>query len=332
MGKKQFYSIEEASAKLGKSADDLKGLVRDGTLREFRDAGKVFFKAEDIDKLAAKALPTPADDTGEILLEAVGEPEEPGSGGSGTGVPPLVEKSGGTSIIGLEPLGDENEGSRGPGGSRGPDASGSRGPGKKKGDTVITASGIGVFDEDELEIADPMAKTQITSGPVEDQISLEGAGSGSGLLDLAREADDTALGADLLDEIYPGEDVNAPAPTPAAQKTATPPAADAEGSGAEEAPIEETSAGEAIPAVVFVQAGDPAEGMMTGLLVSAMLMLTLGGLVVGGLLQGFVPPFGKLLSDGVNFYYFLGGAVGVAGLSLGAGWFIGRSLAAPRRR
>jgi hypothetical protein len=35
-------------------------------------------------------------------------------------------------------------------------------------------------------------------------VNLEGTGSGSGLLDLTRESDDTSLGAELLDEITPG--------------------------------------------------------------------------------------------------------------------------------
>jgi hypothetical protein len=34
-------------------------------------------------------------------------------------------------------------------------------------------------------------------------VNLEGVGSGSGLLDLTRESDDTSLGAELLDEIAP---------------------------------------------------------------------------------------------------------------------------------
>jgi hypothetical protein len=324
MGKKQFYSIEEASAKLSKTADELKALVRDGTLREFRDAGKVFFKSEDVEKLAAKALPPASDDTGDILLEAVGD-EGGGSGGS-TNVPALIESSGGTSIIGLEPIGDEDES----GGTKSGSRAGSRGPGKKKGDTVITASGIGVFDQDELEIdADPMAKTQITSGAVEDQISLEGAGSGSGLLDLAREADDTALGADLLDEIYPGEEVAA---APAAQKTATPSRAPAEDTATEaEAAIEEPP-GEAIAPVVIASAGDPGEGMMTGLLVAAMLLLALGATVTGGLVQGFMPDFARLLSSGMNFWIFLGSAAGLAGIGVLAGWFVSRSFGGGRRR
>jgi hypothetical protein len=71
-----------------------------------------------------------------------------------------------------------------------------------KEDTVITAEGISIFDDEDLEIeaADPMAKTQIAPS-IEDQINLEGVGSGSGLLDLTRESDDTSLGAEVLDHI-----------------------------------------------------------------------------------------------------------------------------------
>jgi hypothetical protein len=47
-----------------------------------------------------------------------------------------------------------------------------------------------------------MAQTSISAG-VGDQVNIEGVGSGSGLLDLTRESDDTSLGAELLDEISP---------------------------------------------------------------------------------------------------------------------------------
>ena len=69
-----------------------------------------------------------------------------------------------------------------------------------KEDTVITAEGISIFDEEDLEIesADPLAKTQIAPS-LEDQIAIDGVGSGSGLLDLTRESDDTSLGAEVLD-------------------------------------------------------------------------------------------------------------------------------------
>jgi hypothetical protein len=77
-----------------------------------------------------------------------------------------------------------------------------------KEDTVITAEGISIFDDEDLEIeaADPMAKTQIAPS-IEEQTSIEGVGSGSGLLDLTRESDDTSLGAEVLDHIDMGGDV-----------------------------------------------------------------------------------------------------------------------------
>ncbi len=299
---KPFYSMEEVCEKLGKTQDQVKSLVREGALREFRDAGKVFFKAEDIDKLAASRGGLSSEDTGEILLEAAPEPEPE--------LPSLADSSGGTSIIGLEPLPeDEPEEQK-----------------KKKEDTVITASGIGVFDDDELEIdADPMAKTQITSGAVDDQVTLESAGSGSGLLDLAREADDTALGADLLDEIYPGEEEAA---APAARAPAA-----AEEAAEEEAaePALEAAEGGEVVLPALTSAADPAEGMMAGLLVGGLVVMAAASTVIAGVLQGFLPDYGRYFADGARFFYFLGGAVGVVVLALLGGWLTGRALT-PKRR
>lgn len=276
-------------------------MVRDGTLREFRDAGKVFFKAEDVDKLTGKS--GKAGDTGEIVLEAS---DSHLGGGLEDSLPSLADSGGGTSLIGLEPIEDEPE--------------------KKKDDTVITTSGIGVFEEDEVEVDDPMAKTHITTGAqAGDQVSLEGTGSGSGLLDLTREADDTSLGAELLDEIYPGEDEAAPAAPP--RKAAPPPKA-------KEPPKREEPAEDELPAVVEapvmapVPVGDPMEGLLSGLLVGALIMLGMGASVVAGALQGFLPDYAQYLSN--NFLIFLGSAVGVVGISLVLGFFVGKA-AGPRR-
>ena len=61
-------------------------------------------------------------------------------------------------------------------------------------------TGISIFEADQTEEADPSAVTQVTeSAPTE--LSLETVGSGSGLLDLTREADDTSLGQNLLEEV-----------------------------------------------------------------------------------------------------------------------------------
>lgn len=303
MAKKPFYSIEEVSARLGKTPGEIKDLVRDGTLREFRDAGKIFFKAEDVDKLTAPAA-AESEDSGEIALEPLAGLEDAGEG-SGE-LPSPRDSSGGTSVIGLEPLAEEETG-------------------KKKEDTVITASGIGVFDDDELEIdADPMAKTQITTGATDDQISLEGAGSGSGLLDLAREADDTALGADLLDEIYPGEEeaVETAEPAPVEEEPAEEPAE-------EEEVLTEADSGEVLVPVAAV--GDVYEGLFSGLLVGGLILMALACSVVAGVLQGYLPNYGQFLSNGSNFFFFLGGSVVLAAITLVVGWFVGKAFA-PRQR
>jgi hypothetical protein len=66
--------------------------------------------------------------------------------------------------------------------------------------------GINVFGDDTHLPVDPMAQTAMPGvgggGSVAD-LDLQGIGSGSGLLDLTRESDDTSLGAELLDEISP---------------------------------------------------------------------------------------------------------------------------------
>ncbi|MFH1746044.1 MAG: hypothetical protein ABIG44_03255 [Planctomycetota bacterium] len=290
---KPFYSMEEVSELLGKTPNEIKTLVRAGTLREFRDAGKIFFKAEDVEKLTGGPIPS-SEDTSDIMLEPAEEPPV-----TPEGKMPSIS-SGGTSVIGLEPIEEEPE---------------------EKEDTVITASGIGVFDDDELEIdADPMAKTQITTSAIDDQVSLESSGSGSGLLDLTRESDDTSLGAaELLDEIYPGEEEAAEEETKEEADTQ-----------AEEEPqdeFEQADAGEAL-APVFAPTGDPSESIFSGLLVGALILLAVAGSVVGGVLQNYLPDYARLLSD--NFFFFLGGAAVVVILSVLIGWFVGRAMT-PRR-
>jgi hypothetical protein len=187
---------------------------------------------------------------------------------------------------------------------------------------VARASGIGVFDDDELEIdADPMAETQITAPATEDHVSLEGTGSGSGLLDLTREADDTSLGAELLDEIYPGEEeAVAAAPAAAVEEPAEDEDQEAE-RAAEPVAVE-------IAPPAYVAAGDPAEGLFSGLMVGAMILLAVSGSVVAGMLQGVFPDYAQVLSN--NFWFFLGGAAAVPLLALLIGWVIGKA-AAPKR-
>ena len=67
-------------------------------------------------------------------------------------------------------------------------------------------TGISIFESDDIEEADAAAQTQITAAPSFGmETSTDPAASGSGLLDMTREADDTSLGADLLADFDMGE-------------------------------------------------------------------------------------------------------------------------------
>ena len=67
-------------------------------------------------------------------------------------------------------------------------------------------TGISIFDVDETEEADAAAQTQVTAAPSFNMdTAADPAASGSGLLDMTREADDTSLGADLLSDFDMGD-------------------------------------------------------------------------------------------------------------------------------
>ncbi len=63
-------------------------------------------------------------------------------------------------------------------------------------------TGISIFD-DGMDDVDASEATLVTDAPI---FEADSSGSGSGLLDLTREGDDTSLGVDLLDDGYGGED------------------------------------------------------------------------------------------------------------------------------
>jgi hypothetical protein len=46
-----FYSLQEAVEKLNKTEDELKQIVKEGKLREFRDGPNLLFKVEEVEAL-----------------------------------------------------------------------------------------------------------------------------------------------------------------------------------------------------------------------------------------------------------------------------------------
>jgi hypothetical protein len=166
-----FYSLEQVMEKLGKSDDEVKVLVQQGKLREFRDGDKVLFKIDQVDAYA--------DELNVISEESAIE------------LSPLET---GELSLGLDSTADEVEAI-------------------SDSDTRVDSQGISILGETDTEYQltdDTKAEThEIPAGDkelgrIEDDVSLDSFGSGSGLLDLSLQADDTSLGADILDDIYPG--------------------------------------------------------------------------------------------------------------------------------
>jgi len=168
-----YYTLQQTLNKLALTQDQLSHLVREGRLREFRVEGEQRYKVAEVDDLAAELNPsvgTTGDGASESAIELL----------------PVDSTDGGSDVITLDESGEHTPTQDAP----------------KNEDTVITPAGVNVFDEDELAglDADPMAKTQIAP-TLEEQLTGQGVGSGSGLLDLTRESDDTSLGAEVLGHI-----------------------------------------------------------------------------------------------------------------------------------
>jgi hypothetical protein len=182
------------------------------------------------------------------------------------------------------------------------------------------AGGITVFDVDDAHRADPGAQTAIGSG-IQDQVNLEGVGSGSGLLDLTRESDDTSLGAELLDEISPG----------AAAQTVRRPAGSDSGVGMDQL----TPGGGSVvnrsrlAQPVYVEAPD-ASALGFGLLALAgTAMVVFGGFVLANAVFGVQPETVKQMtsSTGPTGIMWLGGAAVGAIVLFAIGFLFGKSTA-----
>jgi len=186
-----------------------------------------------------------------------------------------------------------------------------------KEDTVITSEGISIFDDEDLQIETGSALHDTAPAPsLDDEVALGGVGSGSGLLDLTRESDDTSLGADLdlLDNL------------------------DMEGMGGSGLGSGLVEAGEpdmsmstiASPSVsyeppTFVEAIDPSSGLFTGLLVGASVagfICLMAGLAV---MTGDKVP-GYLSAMQANMGVVVGVVAVFALIAGGAGMVIGKAF------
>lgn len=254
---KMFYTLEEAAQRLHKSPDEVRKMSSSGQLQEFRDGDRLMFKVEQVDLLA------PDDDLGADLSGIPLDSSDSGMGldlaDSGMGSLSLGDSGGGSALdldLGEDPAPSPSVGGR-----------------SNAADSAAGRSGISVFDVDDLEQADPSAVTQVNDqggfgALLDDSASMETVGSGSGLMDLTREKDDTSLGANLLDDIYAGED-NASAETIGASGLF-----EATGASSDE-PLSVGAGGIGAPAGGAMIAAEPYDGAGSGLV---------GGLTLGATL------------------------------------------------
>ena len=259
-----FYSLEEAAEKLNKSKDEVKKLVKEGQLREFRDGPNVLFKAEEVEALMPQVeIPGPSESeesvepqVEELDIPELDEAQEPAE--EEMEIPELAEEPS-EEAASEEPLEPETEIQEVPLESDeftdsdmetaisevpqeaepqekepamteededldsillAPETGAPSMDGDlTNADTALTGQGtsiLGLTDNQEYDLTDDtMADTVIVEGTkggsaaegldeIEEDVNLDSFGSGSGLLDLSLQADDTSLGG-ILDEIYTDE-------------------------------------------------------------------------------------------------------------------------------
>ena len=275
---KMFYTLEEVCLKLGKTEDEIKEMARSGQLQEFRDRDKLMFKVEQINLLAGGE-----EDTDEVHLAL-----EDTSGSSGLALTresteELTGELTGESAIGLADSREE--------------------------------TGVSVFDTDHGG-EDDSDQTQ-AGDAVEEELGLDAVGSGSGLLDLTKESDDTSLGAELLEEVYSSdENVEIPAHASGLFEAA---GAESPGNQVSESP------GMSMPVVVEAYDGG-GSGLGAGLLIGTVAALVCVAIVAIVGTTGATPGLAiKFASGGGSLWMWVGGLCGMT-LILGViGLFIGKA-------
>src|SRR4030042_2052652 len=227
-----FYSLKESAEKLNKTEEEIREIVRQGKLREFREGPNSLFKVDEIESLMSdtsimpsKEITAPsAQQPDEEAIPSVPEPamtQEPSTQPEPTPepieIPELMETPEEAEPIATsEPaeipeLMDTFESALAQDSSVTPEPSetSSLENDLTGADTAIAGEGFDVLEETDTgakakedtvkEAKNTTAETPLQE--IEEDVNLDSFGSGSGLLDLSLQADDTSLGG-ILDEIY----------------------------------------------------------------------------------------------------------------------------------
>ena len=374
-----FYSMQEAAEKLNKTEEEIKQLVQEGKLREFRDGPNLLFKVEEVEALVSEeSVP----ELGEALEAEALEPEIPEIEELEAEVPeaealemeiPEIEELEAEipEAAAMEPeipeipeaeevelnipedeissAGDLEEEVLAPaeeamGTSEillAPETGSPLAPSElTDADTALTGEGINVLGESDADYEitdDTLAETAVPMGTagtgpempleeeVEGDVNLDSFGSGSGLLDLSLQADDTSLGG-ILDEIYTDEVEGAA--EPALEEVGAEPAeaiaADAGEMLEEEAPMISEPAPEVPMALArpFIEAPPDMASNTLGVLLFLPLLIVIYTTVIA--ISGEKGVMPSILSGIQAFiWYIMGGAAVVSLLVAGVAFMAG---------
>ena len=320
---KMFYTLTEVCEKLSKSETEVEAMVSAKQIQEFRDGENLVFKVEQIDLLTSN------DDSGDLDLNldlessSLDLDDSFGLGGSATGGIDLAgSQSADIPAPAAKPdlsAGFEESGSAIGLGSSSMMSSASN-------DLDLSAdldspadsadASASAFDGAAL---DGGGDTQLGEG-LDDDLTLESVGSGSGLLDLTRESDDTSLGAELLEEVYSSEDdVDFPAASglfEAATEDDEMAPAQTPAIGGQTAPVL------AAPVMAATQSWDPAwSGLSAGLMIGGFIALITVFAITAVETMGGASGIASLVAE--QMWMWVGGLLaGTIVLGL-IGWVIG---------
>ena len=394
-----FYSLQETIEKLHKTEDEIKQIVADGKLREFRDGPSLLFKVEEVEALIPqggdetfeKALEPEspeAEDSEPAVLEAEDaepvelEPEdlepaaiepdalEPDDSEPEDLEPEAVEPElsaeesadAGLSDFDIEALGDTAADVPDPEALESevlePEALEPKAPAPSESaadtddillapetqapemssdltdaDTAITSFGTNVLGQTDADYDitdDTMAETAIPMGTagttpevpleeIEEDLNLDSFGSGSGLLDLSLQADDTSLGG-ILDEIYTASD-EVTEPADAEADSAAGVAAEAEEMISEDELVAPQMAAPALAlARPFIESPPDSQSNTLGMLLFLPLLIVIYTTVVtiSGL-RGVMP---SILEPIQGFIWYIMGGAGALALAVTAAAFL----------
>jgi hypothetical protein len=221
-------------------------------------------------------------------------------------------------------------------------------------DTALTGEGVNVLGETDTDYdvtEDSMAETAGTAAAsaetgaeasleeIEEDVNLDSFGSGSGLLDLSLQADDTSLGG-ILDEIYTAEGgegeatpaEGAPAEAEAGAEAGEGPAFEDMTAEAEHAPEEEAAAPEPVavmPAAMvpaYAEALPDTQSNILGMLLFLpMLALLYTAIVIVAAMKNVMPAI--LTSVQGMIPYIVGGGIVLALVVFAGSFMAGREKA-----